>query len=317
MEMLVKLHGVRCSLPAPILPSQLKAHITNLFDGFCKSPYAENLDYKGFLDVLPMHTVGGFGGNTISVQLTDAGQNSLFIDAGTGIRTPALELMQGTASTGTAEIHILFTHHNLANIMGLSLFLPLYTKKNKVHFYSLHSDFEQKIKSVLTEEPLCDLIFHKLEPTKKIIINDFHVTPFLFNQTSTCAAYKIEKNGKVYSHCVNSENNAVKNALNVPDLALYKNVDFMLHDGQFTIANKSSNITPANDSAPIGLEVAMKEKVKKILFTNHDAWAGDDEISERYLNSFDQLLVYLNKNKVDKLTIDWGVAYEGQIVELK
>ena len=324
MEMLVKLHGVRCSLPSPVLPTQLKNHITHLFDGFCKSPYAENLDYKGFLDILPMHTIGGFGGNTISVEVSDAKKNSIFIDAGTGIRTPALELMQKSTESGNSEIHILFTHYNLDTIMGLPLFLPLYKEGNTVHFYTIQNEFESHIKTLLNkqfsaaslEQLPAKIQFHTLEVKKTVSINGFSVTPYFFNQKSTSAAYKIEKNGKTYSHCVNTENDSGKNSSNVPDIQLYQNVNFMLHDGQHTITKKYEKIDSGNVSAPVGLEIAMKEKVKKILFTNHDAWASDDEISERFLNSFDQLLEYLNKNKVAKLTIDWGVAYEGQIIEV-
>lgn len=314
MSLTVKLHGVRGLLPAPYLPAQLKNQIHSILDSFCKSPHVSELDYKGFIDVLPIHTVGGFGGNTVCVEVESNQKKRVILDAGSGIRNIAINLNEPSVGS---EFHIILTHFHWDHIIGLLAFAPLFTKGAIVNFYAVQPQLSEHIKQ-LFKKPYCavdfanlnaKIIFHKLEPRQTTKINTFDVTPYKLDHPDECWGYKIQSNGKTYSHCLGTEANRVTREELAKDLPLYQNVDLMLFDGQYSSKKQQA---VAN-----GLDIAIREKVKKIIFSRHAPSSLDDEISEKFLNSFDNFISYMNEKNITNITLDWSVAIEGQEFEVK
>ena len=134
MSFEIILHGVKCVPVSAPTPEQIKTQISSLLDWFCQSPFYEKSDYSGFLNALPIHTIGGFGLNTLCVEVRNE-NSSVIINAGTGIHSVNKLI--------TNDVHLLFTSTNINFLLGLTLFTPLYNSQSKIFIYSAIKDFKE------------------------------------------------------------------------------------------------------------------------------------------------------------------------------
>lgn len=74
-----------------------------------------------------------YGGNTACVEIA-AGNHTLIIDAGSGIRALGDKLRKNSTTT----IDLLFSHCHFDHIEGLPFFAPLYISGRKLNFWSGH-----------------------------------------------------------------------------------------------------------------------------------------------------------------------------------
>ena len=71
-----------------------------------------------------------YGGNTSCVRVTGPDGAVLVLDAGTGIRSLALEL-----PPGLSRVDVLLTHLHMDHIIGLGFFGPFYNPGMEVHIW--------------------------------------------------------------------------------------------------------------------------------------------------------------------------------------
>lgn len=312
MSFEVILHGVKCAPVSAPTPEQIKKQITSLLDWFCQSPFYEKSDYAGFLNALPIHTVGGFGLNTLCVEVKDESR-SVIINAGTGIHS-ANKLI-------TTDVHLLFTSTNINFLLGLTLFSPLYNSQSNIYIYSTIKDFKEHFinnfnkitQSVKFKDLPCKIEFIELTLAQSTKINGFDIIPFAFKSSATDNGLVVKKNGRAFSQFIRSHQQFTDDMDTEENLELYKNIDIMLHDGR-GVLDQAHN---ASLDLPKALKTAVNHNVKKILFTQTDPWAEDDEISNRFLSSFDKLILFLESEKANKISLDCSVAGEGSVLTLK
>ena len=80
-----KIWGARGSLPTPLSPNDLTERFRQLLNGFFESGYTSADQIQRYLDSVPRHRLGGYGGNTPCLEVfTD--QQRFMIDGGSGIR---------------------------------------------------------------------------------------------------------------------------------------------------------------------------------------------------------------------------------------
>src|SRR5688500_14483545 len=99
MSMRVKVWGARGSLPAPHAPKALEERITGLLQDFFEAGYKKKSEISAFLKGIPMHRLGGFGGNTPCLEI-NTDQKQVIIDGGSGIRQLGYQLMSGPCAQG-------------------------------------------------------------------------------------------------------------------------------------------------------------------------------------------------------------------------
>ena len=92
--MRVKFWGVRGSLPSPPTPQALATRFRDLLHAFFEAGYSKRADADKFVESLPTQRLGGYGGNTLCVEVTTDVQQ-VIIDAGSGIRLLGYELLKG------------------------------------------------------------------------------------------------------------------------------------------------------------------------------------------------------------------------------
>ena len=323
----IKIWGARGSLPSPLTPREVESEVKDLFFDFFKQGHKKEADIEKYLKSLPLHRLGGYGGNTPCVEVR-AGDQRIIIDGGSGIRPLGYELMSGLCGKGQGEVHILFTHFHWDHLIGLPFFTPIFIPGNKIHVYAVQPDLENAFK-VLFKKPFfpvqlenlgSQIIYHKLEPRQPILFGDIKVTPYQLDHPNPCWGYKFECQGKVYSHCVDTECTRVSREQLGPDLPLYQGVNLMVFDAQYTLMETIEKVNWGHAAASLGLDIAMREGIKKVLFVHHDPASTNEKIAAAEAQA---RRYYTNQIKNNKKTgnpiheVEWSFAHEGMVVEIE
>jgi phosphoribosyl 1,2-cyclic phosphodiesterase len=292
----VKIWGARGSLPVPLMPATLEKHIRDLFGEYFiwMTQTKGKSDIEMFFAERPRHSFGGYGGNTPCIEVKST-QQQIIIDGGSGIRSLGYELMEGPCGKGAGEVHILFTHFHWDHLIGLPFF--------PVPLENLGSTIE----------------YHQLEPRKPARFGDINVTPYQLDHPDPCWGFKIENGGKVFSHCVDTECTRVTREELGPDLPLYQGVDTMIFDAQYTLMETIERVNWGHATASLGLDIAMREGVRRMVFMHHDPASSNEKIAaaenqaKRYYKT--QLK---HAQEVDSALheVDWTYGYEGMVLDV-
>ena len=319
--MKVKLWGVRGSIPAPHSINALDNKGKNLLEGFFKAGYSRIDQIEQYLADIPGYRVHGWGGNTSCVSVHTP-QVDLVIDGGTGIRNYGYTLMAGPCGKGKGKIHIFFTHVHWDHIMGLPFLVPLFIPGNEVHIYGVEP-VVHKIFAMLFQKPFfpvplemigAKLIYHTLLPRQPLPFGDLTITPYKLDHPDPCWGYRISNGKSVFSHCVDTECTRVSRRAMGEDLPLYQGVDLMTFDAQYTTKEKFERMHWGHASAALGLDLALRENVKSIVFMHNDPAANDDKIADvesetrRY---YEQMRAMAQSGGVEVPEVKWQFGVEG------
>ena len=312
--MKLKIWGSRGSIPAPLTPKELELKTEKVLRDFCQSASYGQKDIASFLATQKIASGHSFGGNTTCVELIS--KNSLIIDGGSGLRLKGNDLMSGPCGKGKGEVHIYMTHFHWDHIMGIPFFLPIFIPGNQIHFYSADPSLEQAIKLIFTKPyfpvPFSALAsnihFHQLKPREATIIEGFEVVPYQLDHPDPCWGARISCDGKNYAHVVDNEGRRVSRKDLGADLPLYQNIDLMYFDAQYSFEDMLKRIDWGHSSAFIGMDIAFREKIKKVIFTHHDPIATDDQL----LQVIEADKEYYDiQQKVSDHKFEWMLAYDG------
>jgi phosphoribosyl 1,2-cyclic phosphodiesterase len=326
MSFLVNYWGVRGSLPASPPPHIWNDHIEKLFKEFFERGYSSANDISRFIKSKGVPEVGGFGSHTTCVEVTD-GQSQIIIDGGSGLRNLGTQMLSGPSGQGKAEIHIFMTHFHWDHLLGVPFFPAHFIKGNIINYYAVQPDLQDRIKikfskpffPVPFESLPATLKFHTLVPRKAVKIGDFSVVPYQLDHPDPCWGYRVTKAGKVYSHCVDTEGTRVSREAMGEDLPLYQGVDLMYFDAQYTLPELAEKSNWGHSAAQIGLDIAIREKVKEVVFTHHDPGADTNQVLQLQAETqeyFDHIIGRSKANNVDLFQPKWCYAYEGLTVDV-
>jgi phosphoribosyl 1,2-cyclic phosphodiesterase len=209
----------------------------------------------------------------------------------------------------------------------LPFFTPIFIPGNKIHVYAVQDDLESVFQTVFKKPyfpvPLDQLgakiEYHRLPPRKSFNIGDLKITPYQLDHPDPCWGYRFENEGKVYSHCVDTECTRVTPAQLGPDLALYQNVDLMIFDAQYTLMETIEKVNWGHAAASLGLDIAMREGVKQVLFMHHDPASTNEKIAAAEAQAkqyYDHQVKTSRKAAIPFHEVKWSFAHEGQIIDL-
>jgi phosphoribosyl 1,2-cyclic phosphodiesterase len=324
--MRIKIWGARGSLPAPLLVSEREKRVKESLQGFFEAGYKKPEEIDKYLEGLPPHLYGGYGGNTPCVEVRVEDQR-LIIDAGSGIRHLGYELLAGPCGKGAGEVHLLFTHFHWDHLIGMPFFAPVFIPGNKIHVYAVQPDLKEVFQTlfrkpffpVSLENLGAKIEYHRLEPRKPTKFGEITVIPYQLDHPDPCWGYRFESGGKVYSHCVDTECTRVTREQLGPDLPLYQNVDLMVFDAQYTLMETIEKVNWGHAAASLGLDIAMREGVKKVLFMHHDPASSDEKIAaaeaqaRRYYNN---QLKNARRSGASLTDVEWAFVQEGMTIKI-
>jgi len=323
--MKIKIWGARGSLPSPHTPQHLENRIREVLEQF-EGRGALRESAGNFLSSLGREKLGGFGGNTSCIEVT-AGSDRLIIDAGSGIRMLGYELLKGPCGKGQGEVDLLFTHFHWDHLIGLPFFVPLFLKGNTIRAHAVQPDIH-KIFPLVFQKPYFPVPFEALgakietlglEPRVSKKFGSLQVTPYMLDHPDPCWGFKIEHGGKVFSYCVDTEATRVSREELGADLPMYQGVDLMIFDSQYTLSEVVEKVDWGHSSATIGLDLAMRERIKKIIFVHHDPAASDQKIADAKAEAQRYYLSQLRQAKGaghPVYEVEWDFGFEGMEFDL-
>ncbi len=298
----------------------------DLLKEFVASGQGKGSDPGAFMATLPPSRLGGYGGNTPCVEI-ETGKIQVIVDAGSGIRNLGYELMQGECGKGRGEAHIFFTHFHWDHLIGLPFFTPIFIPGNVIHVYAVQPELESVFHTVFRKpffpvpfESLgARVVFHRLAPRAPFKIGDLSLTPYELDHPDPCWGYRIESGGKAIAYCVDTECIRLSREELGPDLALYQNADLMIFDAQYTLKESLEKVHWGHSTALCGLDIAMREGIRKVLFMHWDPAASDEQIE---LAETQARLYYQNQLRTSQRRgqpvgqVEWTFAREGSCIEV-
>ena len=326
MDFRVKLWGIRGSLPTPHPPEEFREILLHMLQMYeeKRSDVKSPAEFLASLNP-PFH--GGFGGHTSCIEVAHGEDNRLIVDGGSGLRRLGERMLLTDLGKGKGEAHILLTHFHWDHLIGLPFFVPIFIPGNKINFYAVHDDLEENIRLMFRKPNFpvdykdlgAEIVFHKLEPRKKKMFGEIAVTPYQLDHPDPCWGFRFECNGKVFSHCVDSEMTRISPDDLGEDLPLYQGVDLALMDAQYTFVEATERINWGHASAPVGLDLAMREGIKRALFIHHDPAASDVKIQQlenQTREYYETALKHSKNQKRHHHEVDWEFAREGMEIVL-
>lgn len=325
----LKLWGTRGSIPTPYTPEEVESRIRDLFHRFFARKHHALEDVEPFLHELQRHEFGGWGGNTACVEVK-AGETQLIIDAGSGLRNLLPELMKGPLGRGQGEVHFYFTHFHWDHTIGLPFFTPLYIPGNTIHLHAVQKDLPAMMKTLFQKPffpvPLeslgATIVYHELEPRKPVTVGaqgGLTLTPYLLDHPDPCWGYRLDYQGKSAAYCVDTEGTRISELLLGDDLPMYQHLDLMIFDSQYTIEEAIQKMNWGHAAAAIGIDLALREHIRKVAFVHHDPMASDQKIADAEKQARDYYhfeIKALSKSGVKAPHVDWFFAREGDEFEL-
>lgn len=323
--MRIKLWGVRGSLPSPLSPHVVHERIREIltrFQGLRQSGVDISVD--AFLDTLPTHFTRGYGGNTSCAEVTH-GSTRLLIDGGSGLRCFSDMIMK--TQPQTSEYHIYMTHFHWDHLIGLPFFVPLYMKGKTVHFYSVDSDLESSLRTMFTKpnfpvpyavvEP--QIRIHRLTPREPSQVGEFKLTPYQLDHPDACWGARVEAAGKALAWAVDNECTRTTREALGQDAALYNKADLLVFDAQYTFDEALEKLNWGHSSAPLGLDLSVREQVKRTIFIHHDPSASDETIRHAEVQTqhyHDEIVKHYLAQGSPIPELLWHFGCEGEVVDL-
>jgi phosphoribosyl 1,2-cyclic phosphodiesterase len=326
MSLKIKLWGVRGSIPTPKKPVDVREANKHLIEDYVNSNFAKKKDIDGFLDDLFPNKLHGYGGNTACIEVQTS-KTRVIIDGGSGIRELGYELVR----SGEKEFHIIFTHFHWDHIVGLPFFVPFYIPGHTIHLYAVQDELEYIIRTVFKKpffpvpfEALgAEILFHKLPERKEYKIGDIKFTPYELDHPDPCWGFKFIHRKKVFSYCVDTECHRITRKELGPDLPLYQGVDLLLFDAQYSYEDYMEKVNWGHSTTHNGVDIALREGIKKVGFMHHDPEASDEDLEVLKL----QTQIYIDFLKVEESDtkskskkkvkdLEWFFAQEGMEIKI-
>ena len=280
--MLVRFWGVRGSIPTPITSDEIKKKILWVIKQALGQDLGSDRQLEEFVDDLPKHMVGTYGGNTPCVEL-ESGDTTIVFDAGSGIRGLGIRLMEGRFGKGAGTCHLFLSHTHWDHIQGLPFFLPAYVSGNKVVIYSPDPDIRQSLSAqqdpryfpVPLEAMEADIDFVLLSEGKKTLIDDIEVSNIKLNHPGGAFGYRAQKGDAALVYATDIE---VAN-IDSPEMKKYINffsgAKILVFDSQYTLVEAFEKEDWGHSSSLKGVDIMTEAGVDTLVLFHHEPTYDD------------------------------------------
>ncbi len=301
--MIVEFSGVRGSIPRPLNAIELSDRLCSLSD-------SDSITKERIRELAKSGQLS-YGGNTACVHLHN-GEDSLIVDAGSGLRTLSQRYIKSDR-----DIHILITHLHWDHIHGMPFFAPFYIGGKNIHIHSpipteaVENCLKDQWKSPYFPMNYSDLLakvhFHHFE--KNTEIGPFEIEAIRLAHPDTTYGYSIECSGKSYVHFSDVELRGLKQTQIDDYRHFLKGADLLVADTQFDLEEIESFKTWGHSCAESFIELFGDCEIKNLAMFHYNPQESEAKIDQLYR---------LAKNKAKKHSPSMNVipAVEGQTIQL-
>jgi phosphoribosyl 1,2-cyclic phosphodiesterase len=232
-----------------------------------------------------------YGGNTACVEVRDASDGLIILDAGTGIRR------LGETLSGARRIHLFLSHLHLDHLQGLGFFAPLFRRDVEVHIWgppSLRADLGTRLNRYLSP-PLFPVRLKELgsrvtlhpAPREPIMVGEIMVVAELIIHPGPTVGYRLTEGTQAVAYLPDHE--PALGARRFPETpewtsgyALAKGVDLLIHDAQYTADERSSRIGWGHSSLDEATAFAKDTGAAALAPFHHDPTHSDDVLDDLF-----------------------------------
>ncbi|MDR2258750.1 MAG: MBL fold metallo-hydrolase [Treponema sp.] len=281
--MLIHFWGVRGSLPAPQLPSQIKSKISAILERLTPEDIEGPEKRERFLAGLPPWLFGTVGGNSpcVSVSFGDPKELVVF-DCGSGLRE--LGIAMAKEKSKPSRYHIFFSHFHWDHLQGLPFFNPAYDPAVTVDFYSPMKNLEASLQGQMTspyfpvhmESMGCKKRFHFLENT--VILNDVTISWKKMNHPGDSYSYLVNDGKRRFIYATDTELSTADFMKNDENTAYFQNADLIVIDCQYTLGEAIEKYNWGHSAFSLAVDFAANWGIKHMVLFHHDPTYNDRKL---------------------------------------
>ena len=240
----------------------------------------------------PGATTSRYGGNTPCVAVEGAEGQLVVLDAGTGIRTLGLDLVE--KQNGAVKVEILLSHAHWDHIQGLPHFKPFFAPGNTVRIWgtrqgtaSLEAILRQQMDPAVFPVPL-DALSASLTVQQvdrdEFSIGEFRVRTTKLRHPGTTLGFRLTpaKGGGGSSMAYVTDNELgpggqydVAKSWRRDFVAFLKDVDLLIHDAMYTPAELEQHRGWGHSTYEEAVNLAQDAGAKKLVLFHHEPEHGD------------------------------------------
>jgi phosphoribosyl 1,2-cyclic phosphodiesterase len=315
--MIAKFWGVRGSIPAPAGSNEIKKKIAQAL----RRAAGRDLDQEGavrqYVEELPEHLVGTFGGNTPCVELR-VGDKTIIFDAGSGIRDLGTDLMAGDFGQGEGTAHMFFSHTHWDHIQGFPFFSPLYKKGNRINIYSPLPDMKERLSGqqqpayfpVPLEAVEADVEFVFFPENEEIVVGDVSMTNIKLNHPGDSFAYRAQQQDKAFVYATDTEFTSLSKSDTKKYSGFFSNAKALVFDSQYTFVEAVQKEDWGHSPSLRGVDLARDANVETLILFHHEP-SYDDQALQDILKGTQK---YAELQGIAH-TLNVIMAYEGLVLD--
>ncbi len=228
-----------------------------------------------------------YGGNTACVEVRSEDGTLLVLDAGTGIQRLGNEL-----EADLHRIDILLTHLHMDHIQGLGFFAPIFQRGCEIHVWGPPSP-TQHLRARLTRylsPPLFPIRLRDLRaefefhdaPQGRFTIGPFTVQADEVIHPGATLGYRVSENGRSLAYLSDHEPALAADGSRGPSwisgMGIARNADILIHDAQYTQAEREERLGWGHSSVPEAIEFAQTAEVGQLVLFHHDPTRTDHQM---------------------------------------
>jgi phosphoribosyl 1,2-cyclic phosphodiesterase len=320
----IKCWGTRGSLPHATSHAKFLSILEELVTLGRKSGLEKAQDLLDACRAGKLHTPVLYGGNTTCTEIGHNGQVA-YVDMGSGFREAGTAAMQ----QGVKEFHIFMTHMHWDHVMGMPFFIPVHIPGHKLNIYHVHKNAPEYVRinfngvnfPLSWDQVRGTVEFHQLKLYEPTAFGSLKVTPFVLDHPGGSFGYRFDADGKSLAIGVDGEYKRLTPKELGKDLPYFQNLDLLLFDAQYEMSELASRFDWGHCSPNIGVDLALREGIKTLLFTHHDPWSTEEKLRRMYANTVKYMKSQLPSYKDfwDQAQVDGPrllMAYDGLTIEL-
>lgn len=228
-----------------------------------------------------------YGGQTPCTEVF-AGGRRFFVDLGTGLRDAGTRYMKTDD-----EFNFFLTHMHWDHLMGMPFFIPVFVPGKKIIIHHVHKNAPEHVKIVFNgtnfpvkwEDLASTIEFRELKLYQETLIDGVSITPFALDHPGGSFGYRFEHGGKSAVVGFDGEYIRVSPKDLGKDLRFYQNLDMLVFDAQYELADLLHKHDWGHSSAMIGVDLALREGIRKLVLIHHDPWAGEEALEKSLTNA--------------------------------